>query len=277
MRTKNDHVNIVIVTSGGMNSRRLAHLFSINNIPYTLLTVSFPLPKNNKNAPIKYYRKYIKGILSNISIFRSIKMRNLPKYPVKDNFVGRLNGIKMLKTLKSLSPDYIFMMGGGILKDNIINTAKIGVLNAHPGILPYVRGVDAVKHSILNNIPIGVTGHFIDAGIDTGALIECFWLPIHKDDTIDDVVKLSDDLSVAVMFKLALNILHMKKLKSVKQDKRYPLCRKLSEAKSKEAIDKFNLQWYKTHEQKINEMNDISSGKVLLNEYNIWWGKSKKI
>lgn len=270
------NVKIIIVTSGGMNGRRLAYLFSNNNIPYELLTVSFPLPKKQKKSSISYFKKYIRSVLANIRIFRRIKMKNLPTYPINEQFIGRINGERMLKRLKEISPDYIFMMGGGILKDYIINTAKIGVLNAHPGILPLIRGVDAIKHSVLNEVPIGITGHFIDAGIDTGAIIDRYWLPIGKDDTFDEVVSRSDDLSVAVMVKLAFDIMNGKKLTTLQQNKRYKLYKRLGIEKSKNVTDKFYKDWYKKHNKRIGEMDNLKSGKILLDEYKLWWSDMRR-
>ncbi len=259
-----------------MNGRRLAYLFSNNNISYELVTVSFPLPKKRNKPSISYFKKYIRGVLSNIRIFRNIKMRNLPAYPINEEFTGRLNGKRMLKKLKEISPDYIFMMGGGILKDFIINTAKRGVLNAHPGILPLIRGVDAIKHSVLNNVPIGITAHFIDAGIDTGAIIERYWLPINEGNSFNEVVKLSDDLSVAVMVKLAFDIINGEKLSTIQQNKKYKLYKRLEAEKSKKAVGKFHNDWYKEHKKRIEEMNNLESGKILLDKYKLWWSGIEK-
>jgi len=83
-----------------MNGRRLSYLFLKNNISYKLLTVSFPLPRKRKLARISYIKKYIKGVFSNFRILRYIKMRNLPKDPIKAEFIGRLNSERIFKKLK---------------------------------------------------------------------------------------------------------------------------------------------------------------------------------
>ncbi len=49
---------------------------------------------------------------------------------------------------------------------------KIGVLNAHGGILPEYRGMNVMEWSLLQGDQIGVTVHFIDSKIDTGQI--CF-------------------------------------------------------------------------------------------------------
>ncbi len=268
---KRNNVKIVVVTSGGMNGRRLTHLFSNNNIPYKLLTVSFPLPKKRKKRTAVFFKNYFKGQFSNLNFLRKLKMRNLPAYPIKDEFVGRINENKMLKRLNEISPDYIFMMGGGILKDSIINTAAVGVLNAHPAILPFVRGVDVVNHAILNDIPIGITSHYIDAGIDTGQIIDRYYLPIDKNTTYDNIINKSNDLSVAAMMKLALEVIEGKEISTINQSEKYKLFKRLNVEESKRAVEKFKNEWFKIHDEKIKEIKYLNSGKPLLDAYESWW------
>ena len=263
----------VIVTAGGLNGRRLSHLFYRNNIHHELITVSYPLQKRSKTFSLN---QYLRNVTSNIVFLRKLKMRNLPSYPLREEFVGRQNGFKMLNKLKEIRPDFIFMMGGGILKDRIIGTAQKGVLNAHPGILPFIRGLDAIKHSILRNIPIGVSGHFIDQGIDTGEIIERYWIPVHPTDTFDDVVDRSDQLSVAVMAKFAFDILEGKNLIGQKQEKKFKLCRKLSCEKSTEAVQKFQSDFYLIHNEAKQSIVGLKSGEDLWKRYNQWWPPSER-
>jgi methionyl-tRNA formyltransferase len=43
--------------------------------------------------------------------------------------------------------------------------------------LPEIRGMSAPEWSLLKNVPVGVTIHFIDSGIDTGPILQKFELP----------------------------------------------------------------------------------------------------
>ncbi len=74
--------------------------------------------------------------------------------------------------LLSLKPDIVLLGGARILKDYIIRTAKIGILNCHPGLLPEYRGMDIVGWAIYNGDDIGVTCHFVDSGIDSGPIFK---------------------------------------------------------------------------------------------------------
>lgn len=58
-----------------------------------------------------------------------------------------------------------------ILRQNILDAPKMGVLNVHPSILPKYRGCTTMEWSIYNDDPVGNTAHFMTAGIDEGPII----------------------------------------------------------------------------------------------------------
>lgn len=66
--------------------------------------------------------------------------------------------------------DQILIGGAGIIPEEIVREHRI--VNAHPGILPWARGLDALKWSILEGNPTGVTTHTIGFKPDTGMLID---------------------------------------------------------------------------------------------------------
>lgn len=64
--------------------------------------------------------------------------------------------------------------GNIIIKNNIIKSFALGILNNHIAVLPYVRGRSCVEYSVLFGFPIAATVHFIDEGIDTGDIINVY-------------------------------------------------------------------------------------------------------
>lgn len=86
-------------------------------------------------------------------------------------YVKNANSSECHQKLSSLAPDVIALGGARILKDYIINTAKVGVLNCHPGLLPDYKGRDPVGWAIYNGDDIGMTCHFVDSGVDTGPIL----------------------------------------------------------------------------------------------------------
>ena len=91
------------------------------------------------------------------------------KVPV--HHVENHNTPECIELVRSLRPDLAILRGSGIVKDAILGTPKIGTLNAHWGLLPEYRGVDVTEWAALSGHTIGVTVHFVDAGIDTGPML----------------------------------------------------------------------------------------------------------
>lgn len=65
--------------------------------------------------------------------------------------------------------DKILICGASILPKEVL---KYNIINSHPGYLPNVRGLDALKWAILEGHPVGVTTYVIGELPDTGFLIE---------------------------------------------------------------------------------------------------------
>jgi methionyl-tRNA formyltransferase len=72
-----------------------------------------------------------------------------------------------------LQPDIICVFGTSLIKGELLEKGRLGILNLHGGLSPDYRGADCTFWALYNNEPnqIGCTLHFIDAGIDTGKLI----------------------------------------------------------------------------------------------------------
>lgn len=70
------------------------------------------------------------------------------------------------------------------------------ILNCHPGLLPYNRGVDSFKRGIVNLWPIGITLHVIDPEIDRGTVLQCLRIPVLPTDSLADICQRSYDAEV---------------------------------------------------------------------------------
>ncbi len=77
--------------------------------------------------------------------------------------------------------------GARILGKHIIQSVGKGIINFHPGLIPEVRGLDALKWAIYYDLPIGVTAHFIDERVDSGRIIIKEEIPIKNDDALVDI------------------------------------------------------------------------------------------
>jgi methionyl-tRNA formyltransferase len=170
-----------------LNKKQLVAHHIRNLIPIWLLNTTrrlrgLPTPKKLPNR--KFYSNYSKKIIS----------------------VDSLNSKKCEFLLNSLKPDLIILGGARILKKNIISLPRIGILNAHPGLLPKYRGVDVIRWAILNHDPLGVTVHFVNAGVDTGKIITRKEFEIEPEDTIDSLKQKAIDLAGELISSVVLEL-----------------------------------------------------------------------
>lgn len=111
------------------------------------------------------------------------------------------NDARTIKLLNKISPDFIVLGGSRILKKNVLEIPRIGVLNAHPGILPYYKGCGVIPWALANNDNVGVTLHFVDSGVDTGKIIDVKELNITKEDTLKTLKVKSEQLGGILVCK----------------------------------------------------------------------------
>ena len=145
------------------------------------------LKRDGKRLLHKIYRKLVLNDSFRIdpngrNLSDVVRELNIPKESVyswcKINNVkaikcGDLNSSLVVSQLDELGYHYGIFTGGGILSDDLLNTAKIGILNCHAGLLPYYRGMDVIEWPVLlgDADNIGSTVHFMTPGIDEGNIL----------------------------------------------------------------------------------------------------------
>jgi methionyl-tRNA formyltransferase len=81
------------------------------------------------------------------------------------------NSPKSISHLRAWSPDLAIFTGGNILRLPFLEVPRLGVINSHLALLPEIRGMSSPEWSLLNQVPVGLTIHFMDTGIDTGPIL----------------------------------------------------------------------------------------------------------
>lgn len=89
--------------------------------------------------------------------------------------------------LEENKPDILVLGGTRIIKPHILETPLRATVNAHPGLLPWLRGSASVGWALYKDMPQGATVHFIDPGIDTGDIILRRELPVYHNDTYESL------------------------------------------------------------------------------------------
>ena len=103
-------------------------------------------------------------------VFRSLhEVGRAYKFPVVS--CSDQNSPRAVAQLRQWSPDLAIFTGGNILRDEVLKIPRLGILNSHLALLPEIRGMSSPEWSLLCGVPVGITIHFMDSGIDTGPIV----------------------------------------------------------------------------------------------------------
>jgi hypothetical protein len=95
-----------------------------------------------------------------------------------------INHPEVLRLAREMQPDLIAVFGTSLLRGELLNEGRLGIVNLHGGLSPEYRGADCTFWALYNGEPekIGCTLHYINAGIDTGKLIAHICPAVQVDD-----------------------------------------------------------------------------------------------
>lgn len=97
------------------------------------------------------------------------------------------NSENVMPHISDMELDLIVFGGTRIIRGEILEHPKDGVINSHPGLLPHCRGSASPAWSVYHDIPIGSSTHFCDNGIDTGELLLTREISVIKGMTYEDL------------------------------------------------------------------------------------------
>ncbi len=86
---------------------------------------------------------------------------------------GEINNEDVVEMIKNLNPNLIAVHGSSIIKEPLINAFLKRVINLHAGLSPYYRGSGTNIYPFYDKKLeyVGMTVHYLDAGIDSGDII----------------------------------------------------------------------------------------------------------
>ena len=153
---KDNNFKIIVLTNKGSLYGKMI----LNDLLYSKIGVEAAVVVTQ---PFKHYLTLFKYIHKKVgfidavyfSIKRLLDHKNEPSYWNGYRFISDYSEMDMqvfftkgtnseytLDILKEISPDLLILGQTGIIRKKLIEIPKIGILNAHPGILPYYRGID---------------------------------------------------------------------------------------------------------------------------------------
>ncbi|MCA0430153.1 MAG: hypothetical protein LCH32_06580 [Bacteroidetes bacterium] len=112
------------------------------------------------------------------------------------------NNKKFINVLNNLKPDVIINQSQYIIKKELLEIPKIGVINRHNALLPKNRGrLTPFWVLFKKENETGVSIHFVDEGMDSGAIIVQKKFQVENDDTFNSLVDKNYKLASIAMLE----------------------------------------------------------------------------
>lgn len=108
------------------------------------------------------------------SVLRSGELSSSCIPGIQKTEVISINNSLVTELITKINPDVVVVNGTRIISKNILSKINCPVINMHAGITPLYRGVHGGYWALVNNdrANCGVTVHLVDAGVDTGEVID---------------------------------------------------------------------------------------------------------
>ncbi|MBX3733550.1 MAG: phosphoribosylglycinamide formyltransferase [Verrucomicrobiae bacterium] len=125
------------------------------------------------------------GILDQAAA-RGIPSRHLPPGPFRTKLDESAEA-QYIAALRDSGADWIVLAGFmRILKGEFLRAFEGRVINIHPSLLPSFPGLAAWKQALDYGVKVtGCTVHFVDQGVDTGAIIAQQAVPVLDGDSVE--------------------------------------------------------------------------------------------
>ncbi len=150
------------------------------------------------------------GLARNKSILEYAKSQNIPTWEIKTP-----NSKKFLSALKEIQPDIIINQSQSIIKKDLLELPKIGVLNRHNALLPKNRGrLTPFWVLYKQEKETGVSIHFVEEGIDSGDIVVQKKYPVTRKDNFNSLVKKNYQIAPEAMIE-AIDILEKGNVKYI--------------------------------------------------------------
>lgn len=156
-----------------------------------------------KNSSVTLSYRIKKKLAGYFDFFIDSSLAGLAKkFKIPICYVDNPNNEDFLKHLKEVAPDIIINQSQHIIKKNLLEIPRLGVLNRHNALLPKNRGrLTPFWVVFKGELETGVTIHKIDEGIDSGPIIVQKRFPVLKDDTFNSIVRKNYAIASSAMLE----------------------------------------------------------------------------
>lgn len=183
----------------GKNRSKIGYLFAlmvIMGLPYFIQNVLVTISDKIKKKLAKF------GLAKDPSIGSYAEAKGIKTFRIKTP-----NSKKFKEELKALEPDVVINQSQSIIKQDLIDIPRLGIVNRHNALLPKNRG-RLTPFWVLNKgeKASGVSIHFVTEGIDAGDVIVQEEYALEANDRFKTLVNRNYKIAPVAMVK-ALDIL----------------------------------------------------------------------
>jgi methionyl-tRNA formyltransferase len=193
-------MKVVILTGDQPNQAALCHKLQPHcDIRAIVLSANRPRKSPSRARRWRILMNRIAGRLAGrpfVAAWQQLQQSYRELYPgfpdVPVVRVRNVNDAATVETIERISPDLIIVSGTNLIGGKIIGmtSQKMGMVNLHTGISPYIKGAPNCTNWCLAEKSfhlIGNTVMWLDAGIDTGNIIASAQTPLTGDETLDEM------------------------------------------------------------------------------------------
>jgi len=159
--------------------------------------------------------------------------------------------------LASYQADLMIVVAYGLLlPQSVLDTPRLGCINVHASLLPRWRGAAPIQRAILaGDVKTGVCIMQMDAGLDTGPVLQRAEIPIEASDTGEQLHDKLATLGADTLLKTLENFEHLQALASPQNDAESCYAAKLHKAEA-------NIDWSQTAVQIDRQIRAFNSWPV---------------
>src|SRR5688572_15412265 len=138
---------IVAITAGHAFGHRLLRRFARARVPLAAVVVTLQqyTPRDPPRENIEGWARRTRATAA--GYWKS--WRRWPHLATRIRVVSSLADPRLPRTLVRARPDVLVLAGTGIVPPAILRIPAMATLNAHPGLLPWIRGVCPLEHALL--------------------------------------------------------------------------------------------------------------------------------
>ena len=197
----------------------------------------------------------LKFVKSPIKVFAEEKKIKIFSYDeIKDR--------KFRPALEKLNIDLLLVFAfGHIISEDLLNVAKHGSFNIHTSLLPKYRGAAPIQRSLINcDKETGISFMKMDAGLDTGPVLQSIKFPIEEGMNTEDLEEIMSDISSKNIIQTIDSIEKNDFILTQQNENESSYAPKVTK-------DEAKIDWTKTAKEIVGKINGLCPNPCAFSEY----------